>query len=382
MRIRSIEGGAVRAVVLAIALLCSACVVTRPPPDGDRQWVAQGAGLIPADTRPPDSASLLAVSDEMRALALEAVGRETVTKLKLKALTQALSFERLGLRYDPGATLSAREAFEQKRVNCLSYTLMFVAMAREAGIAARFNDVAIPPIWDLKDDQSYILYRHINLRVDTGPLMHSIVDIAMAEYDLSYPQTPISDREAYAHYYNNRAAELRFEGRFEDALRYQLHAIRLAPERPYFWDNLSQLYLQLGEVRAARISIDSALAMSPPNATAFDTAVRVYRAAGDDESASRYLRRARQMRQENPYFHYRNALASLEQQRNDAAYDDVKRAIALYPNEHRFYFLKGLLLLRMGEPRLARRSFDRAVELSADDEQRERYRNKLSALRS
>lgn len=370
-------------LLLVLALL-GGCASLAPPTIGDdeRSWVMQGAGMLAAsDAHLIEADSLLVLTDEMRAFAQAAVQGRRGTERRLSALADALSSEDgLGLRYDATATLTAREAFEQRRANCLAYTLLFIALAREVGIQAKFNDVDVPPIWDLRGDDGFILYRHINARVEVTASAYTIVDVAREEYDRSFPQRTISDRQAQAQYFNNRAVELRLEGRSQEALRHQLRAIELDPDRPYLWANLSQFYLAEGNVDAASLAVRTALVLDPRDAAIYGTATDIYEALGDRALARLYRKRAEHYLRQNPYYHYQLAMVALAQNEQRQAFAEVRKAIELYPGEHRFLYLLGVVLLRMDEPQLAEVSIQAAIALSSDQTQQARYRSKLSRL--
>ncbi len=55
------------------------------------------------------------------------------------------SARHFGFATTPGLTLTAAEAFASRRGNCLSFTSMFVAMARSAGIPAFLMSVRREP---------------------------------------------------------------------------------------------------------------------------------------------------------------------------------------------------------------------------------------------
>ena len=44
-------------------------------------------------------------------------------------------------------TRTASETFRARRGNCLSFSNMFVAMARDVGLDVQFQEVEIPPDW-------------------------------------------------------------------------------------------------------------------------------------------------------------------------------------------------------------------------------------------
>ncbi|MDZ4079591.1 MULTISPECIES: transglutaminase-like domain-containing protein [Hydrocarboniphaga] len=357
----------------------------------ERAWVLAGAGELPADAQPTiDAARLLVVNDEMREFARRVTANAGGRADQIRALSHALLDEDgMELRYEAEATLSAAEAFAQRRVNCLSYTLLVIALARDIGIDARFNHVQIPPIWDLRGDQ-VLLYQHINARIDetvprennTGNA-HSralILDVASAEYSPAFPQRVITDDEALAQFYNNIAGESASADP-RQALRDQLEALRLAPGLGFLWTNLAQRYLSLGNLGAAEVAARTSLQLDPTDLMAYAAAARVYRRLGDQRRAQELQQQEQALLERNPYHHYWLAQRAFKLSQLSAASEAAHRAIELNPNDHRFYFLQGLILRRLDKPREAQRSLDAALRLSAGDAgQQARYRSKFERL--
>ncbi|MDB5986494.1 MAG: tetratricopeptide repeat protein [Nevskia sp.] len=362
---------------------CASLPQQAPVSADDLVWVAAGAGMLSASSGAPieDSPSLMHVSDEMRRFAQEATRAATSVDGKASALALALSGKKgLNLQFDAEATLTAQEAFKQRRANCLSYTMLFVALARELGIPAKFNEVEIPPIWDFGDDNTSLLYLHINARVDLTPPFFQIVDVNGEEYDPSFPQSPISDAAAQAQFYNNRSVELRLQRHYADAVRYQIRALALDPDAAYLWTNLASLYLQSDSLRAARIAATKALTLDTSRMLSYDTAALIYDKLGDAHLAAYFHERAQYFIDQNPYYHYQLALAALREHNDSLAYDETRHAIEMYRKEPRFFFLMAVLLDRLGEKKLAYKSMQIAIELTPDTTQQQRYRSKFARL--
>lgn len=374
-------------VALGATLLALAGCAELPPQPAvtvdDVAWVLAGAGNPDA----ADAASieplpaLLHVTDEMRRFALDATRDKGTVARKTTALAAAIADGNgLHLQYDALATLTAEEAFRQHRANCLSYTLLFVALAREAGIPAAFNEVDIPPIWDLGSNGTLILYKHVNAKVELSPPFSQVVDINRGDYDPHYDQHAISDDAALAQFYNNRAAELRQQQDDTEALRYQLRALQLSPETAYLWTNLAELYLHGGNLRAARIAVTRALSLDRADMMSYNAAAKIYGQLGEHRLADSFRQRARRFLEESPYYHYQLALAALDQRDDRLAYDETLQAIRLYPKDSRFFFLAAVLLDRFGKTRLARDSMEVALLLSPDGDEQQRYRSKFERL--
>lgn len=370
-----------------LVLSVTACVTlpqTQPVDDRDLAWVLAGAdvALPTADSASPEHlASLLHVTGAMRDFAKAAVRGESSVAGKAGALAKALGApDGLHLRYDVLATLSAEQVFAEHRANCLSYTLLYVALAREVGVPARFNEVDIPPIWDSGDDNTLLLYRHINARIDITTSKFQIVDVSAEEYDPNYPQRIISDRAAQAQYYNNRAVELRLAGQPREALGEQLTAMRLAPDAGYLWTNLGSLYLLNGNARAARIAVTRALTLDRGGVLNYNAAANVYAALGQPALAAEFQQRAQQALQRNPYYHYELAIESMRDGQTAKAEAQAQRAIDLYDKDPRFYVLYAVLLKRLGQPLQAGDAMHTALALTPDENLQARYRSKFARL--
>lgn len=379
-------------VLLACSSLLLAClagcvsVPEQPPvPGADVAWVLDGAGMLSAATGAApmeEPSSLLHVSAEMHQFALEATRDKPSLSTETLALAAAMSGSKgLQLQYDSQATLTPEQAFEQRRANCLSYTLLFVALARDVGIPAEFNDVEVPPIWDLGDDRTMLLYRHINARVELAPPLYAVIDVSGEDYDPRFSQQIISDAEAQAQFYNNRAVEMRLQQRYADALRYQLRSLQLAPRAAYLWTNLADLYLEGDNLRAARVAVAQALSLDSSDMLSYDTAAQVYERLGDHRLAAAFEERVRDFLDENPYYHFHLALVALFRHDERLAYDETQRAIELRGDDPdpRFYVVRAVALERLGEAEQAQDSMRTAIHLNPA--QQDRYRNKYERLK-
>lgn len=97
------------------------------------------------DSGPAEPADILALTPEMIAFLDRNVDRSRNQHAELKQLLHAvLQSGRFELVYDD-VTRTAEETFRDRRGNCLSFTNLFVALARNLGLDARFQEVEIPP---------------------------------------------------------------------------------------------------------------------------------------------------------------------------------------------------------------------------------------------
>ena len=373
------------AVCCALLTGCSSLpVLDRLTPD-EKRWLLSGEVLQADEVPPLDVAAerVLIASEEMRRFAESTTAGHYTEWAKLRSLLKAVvNPAGMALQYDPNATFTAEQAFREKRANCLSFTLMVVALAREVGLPAKFNEVDIPPIWDLQSDDTLVLYKHVNAMFEERSGARQVVDISMEEYDTSFDQRVISDELAEAQYFNNRSMEFLREQRFADALRYLRVALTLEPQVSYFWGNLGSLYRRAGNLRAAELAYRAALEANPADLVAVSNAARLYEDMGRSDLAEKYRKRADAFRTRNPYYRYKLAQEAFLNGNDEGARRHLVDAIAVYPREHRFHFLLGAAYQRLGNRELAVASMNKALELSTDEKQITKYRSKMDRLLS
>ena len=375
------------AVLIPWLFLLSGCVsgkvATQKTSDAEKSRILSGSGLFQGPTPEshlPDD-NVLMLTDEMKSFIDHAVSGYKGRDEKLKALLDAIvSPGTLGLKYDAEATYTARDTFSRKSANCLSFSIMMISMLRYLGYEAQFNDVEVPPVWDLQNDRIMVLFRHVNVMI-TGPGRdREVIDFYMDEYNIHYPQNLIEDNVAVAQYYNNRGMEFLLQGNTTEAFRYLLKAVTINPDAPYIWVNLGALYRNSARLDEAEIAYRAALDIDPNYYVAISNIERVYREQGRDDRAEEFGQRARYYRLRNPYYLYKLAVDSFLDHDYETALRDIRTAIRKYEDEHRFHFLQGAIYKAMDRPEQARASFQKAIELTSTQKQIDKYRRKIEQL--
>ena len=349
----------------------------------ERQQVLSGELVFPdnyQDLKLPED-DVFAVTPEMARFAEKAMAGARSDERKIRNLLQALmSPEQMGLQFEESGTYTAREAFERGRANCLAFTSMVIPMLRQQGMNVSFNDVEIPPVWNLENNETMILYRHINAIVMFNDRFPKVIDINMGEYDSSFIQQTISDQTAEAQYYNNRSVELLIDGRLQDAFRYQRKAIDLDNEVAFFWVNLAMIYRKMDNLRAAEIAVRLALEIDADNPVVISSAENIYRKLGRTELVAWLEQRSANYRRRNPYYHYSVAMDAFLHKNYAVALDSVNEAIRRHPVDHRFHFLQGAIYVSLDQDEQARESLGHAVELTTNPKQQDRYRRKIEIM--
>ncbi|MEQ8859200.1 MAG: tetratricopeptide repeat protein [Pseudomonadales bacterium] len=282
--------------------------------------------------------------------------------------------------YSADTTLTAADAFQSRGGNCLSYTNMFLALAREAGLTAEYQIVDVPPSWDA-DSGFLIRYTHINVLVrgvslDYRPGDSIVIDFNDVHPDPDYPQQVVSDAYAESLFYANQSVNLLRVQQYRESFAFLRRALEIAPENVDLWINLGAFYATREDFQSSIDAYDVALQIDPRNKAAFAGLARSYANAGDFEQAAFYEDKVRRYRERNPYYHYALAQAAFADDDFERSLGYIQAAIGLRFRTPRFHLFKGLVEQRLGRPEAAEESFRRAQRYGID------RRVKLDMLRS
>ena len=324
----------------------------------------------------------MALSDEMREFLKNNVSHGAGDAVKVRQLAHAIiSNNSFGLEYDE-TTRTAAETFRARRGNCLSFTVMFVVLARGVGLDAKFQEVEIPTEWTFTGD-TYVLNRHMNIYIDLRFYGERIVDFNIEDLKVDYDMRTVSDKRALAHFFNNMGAELMQHGKFTAAF-YAFRKAIAENDRSFYpaWANLGTLYNRKGLAYHAEAAYLQALEIDRSNLIAMSNLTALYDRRGDPKQAALYRNKVNSHRKRNPYYRYQLARAAFFAEDYGLAIDHLNYAIRKYKDEDRFCFLLGLVYLQMGDEKKSLRWMSRAEELAKNDSFQNIYSSKIKRLMS
>jgi tetratricopeptide (TPR) repeat protein len=266
--------------------------------------------------------------------------------------------------YSAHQTLTAAETFEKMGGNCLSYTNMFIALAREAGLDAVYQVVDVPPAWDA-DAGFLIRYTHINVlirnvRLDRAAEPATIVDFNEVQPAAEYPRRAVSDDYAKALYYANHSVALLRAGESRASFGHLRRAIETDPTNVDLWINLGAFYSVADDPGAAIEAYQVALQLDRNSKAAFSGLARNHASLGNVEPAARYQEKVRKYRETNAYYHFAMAQAAFDDADFEGSLEYINAAIDLKRRSPRFHLLKGLVQQKLGDHNAAAESFRRA----------------------
>ncbi len=333
----------------------------------------------PTDVPELEDIDVLALDQDMLDFLNEHVDPDRGYFLRMHDLIYAMiSDGTFGLEYDE-STRTAEETFHARHGNCLSFTNMFVAMAREVGIDASFQEIEIPPSWSLEGD-TYTLSRHVNIFIDLGAGYSREVDFNIDDFRGKYERRLISDERALAHYYSNIGAEyLRKEAPLE-ALRYFRKAIAVDPRFAPAWSNLGALYSDEGHYSYAEAAYVRALRVDPHELVAMSNLGQLYKFKGELDLAEWYNQKSDRHRMRNPYYRYDLAENAFFAEDYETAIKHLKYSLRKEKNDDSFYYLLGLSYLQVGNEAAARKSLEKAELTARDVGLKNNYHSKMESL--
>jgi Flp pilus assembly protein TadD len=321
----------------------------------------------------------------MRAFVQQAVHGAQMQDSRLERLLQAMLRTGLfSLDYHNEQTLTASETFHGGRGNCLAFTNLFVALAREARLQVSYQQVHVPPIWTGDGDLA-ILNQHVNVRIeDTSgghhPARHLEVDFNLPSLRGRYRQQVITDAHVDALFYNNLGAQAMRAGNAREAFIYFLKAISTDEDVAATWSNLGVLYQRHDRPDHAESAFHRALQADPGHRPAMSNLSWFYEQHGFYSLAEVYRERIRSHQQRNPYYHLFLAEQAYADGRVDDALAAIDEAIRLHTDEHRFHYMRAVILARVGQLDASRASLEQAREHATMAQTRSLYDRKLRAL--
>jgi Flp pilus assembly protein TadD len=356
-----------RAPLVVVIVIVAATAA--PPASASREPAVDEAGLISGtalELAPGAGPFALPTGEDV--FALDEQMREFVAPLveirdprqKMVALIHALDERGMfALQYSE-VTRTASATFHERQGNCLSFTMLFVGLARAAGLAATYQTVDVPPTWS--NDGQVVIASHVNSVVKTGSGQETIVDFNVRTFRGEQRSRRVSDTYALGLFYTNLGAEALVRGEYALSLGLLREAARVHPGVAGLWVNLGVLYAKHGRYEHAEAAYLKALELDDGEHSALGNLALVYAALGETELAGTYRARVQAYRERNPYYHYSIAARAYEANEYEDALLALRKALRLKSDEHQFYSLRGEVLSAMGRSREATSNFERARE--------------------
>lgn len=306
------------------------------------------------------------VTPEMRQWVHEEVPATGSPRSQLVTLLdRLLADDGLAVRYESGFTPTAAESFHMHTANCLSFTHLYVGLAREMGLDAYYLDVTHAERFE-KDRDLIVLSGHVTAGygVPTDPLVLEYNVGPDADYRYL---RKIGDLRAVAMYYSNRGAEQLRAGDLASSIEWLRTAVTLDPELAEAWVNYGVALRRTGDQEAAEEAYRKALEVDPQTLSAYQNLATLMRLEGRGAEADDLNRVAERLGDRNP-FNYLN-LGDLNLRRGEVEEAErfYRKALSLYGDLAEPYAAMGILAYHLDRPEEARKWLRRALRKDPDN---------------
>jgi Flp pilus assembly protein TadD len=332
----------------------------------------------------PDISSIrenpLAMDPAMKQFVAEKVGFGLLPIQRLQSLVAEI-FQNKELNFSYASiSRSASETFKYRNGNCLSFTLLFISMARYLGLDARFCEVNISPEFTKRGD-SVILIKHLKPVVFIMGEAYAI-DIFPTIVPLGMDGQIVSDERGLAHFFSNKGVVELGNKNHELADLYFTKALELDPKTVGAWINMGTAQFQTGNLEESERCYKKALALSPKNPAAMSNLANIFEITGRNKESFNLKKMVQQFREKNPYYHFDLGLQASKQGNYEEALDHFKRAAQLNSRDHTFYFEIARMYARIGKKKQMMSNLQLAVKYASEPDNKLRYEQKLEALRN
>ena len=327
----------------------------------------------------PVELDILALSPEMGRFMARRIKPGRARQLRLQGLLDAIFGEDgLDITYGNSRTRTAIETFEERSGNCLSFTLMFVSMARHLGLNAYFREVDEVTSWDQRGDV-LVTEKHMYAEVEADNTVIQ-VDFLPPGSKIYRSTRRVTTPRVYAHFYSNLGVERLTAGETGAAIALFEKALQSDPGFSQALVNLGVALRRSGEPQRAEQTFRQVLEEDPGELTAASNLASLYLAQGRRAEAEPLLDRVAGHLRRNPFHHFRQGLTAGREERWDAAIGHLREAVRRRPDEALFHVELARAQRRVGKSQQARSSLENALRLAEGDEERGRIRTLLSEL--
>jgi tetratricopeptide (TPR) repeat protein len=332
----------------------------------------------PKQSYPPPAHDVIAVPEELRSRVRKMVIEPSTSRdRRLEALVSLL-FDDTGyaLQYDGSMTRTVAQSVADRRANCLSFSLLFVAAARDVGIQAYVQETDHVLAWQ----DGAALYRngHVNVGVRIGTVRKT-VDIDRSVMSIRGMPRPISDERALSHFYNNRGAELMRDGLLDTARHHFRKALELTPDFVPALNNYGVLSMREHDYPQAARAYTAALLNNSRHTPTIFNMINLYRKTGDVRRQREFETRLFQVQRRDPFHQIVLALGYERSGDYAAAAEHYRRAIRLKARDHFVYFGLARAYAHLGQSGRAADALMRARDAAGNS--RSLYQSKLDRLR-
>ena len=314
-------------------------------------------------------AAMALPDDLQRMLPAQVVNRRIDDAIRVQALVDfMIADDGLALLYQEQPTYGIAESFAQRRVNCLSFTMMFIAMARASGIKA-YAQASDDALSMRMQDGTLFRATHVNAGVLIGGKHHS-VDVGWRGVAVGRKPQRISDARMIALLHNNHAVEHLLQGEPAVAASAITMALSMDGDSATLWSSAGVVHARAGRRDEAERAYLRALSLKRNHVGALANLVGFHRGGGNAAQADIYEKRLQRAQAFDPFSQFLIGQSHAQAGVPAEAVVHYRRALRMLPDEPQFHRSLADAYQALGDTTAAQRARARALRLEANQEAR------------
>lgn len=326
-----------------------------------------------------EDVDILRLSPNMASYLVKHVRRGQDPRARVLKLIDLLLGEKgLDIAYEKTGTKSAVETFESRSGNCLSFTILYVAMARHLGLDAYFQEVSEVLSWHRRGE---VVLRNQHMFVEVEVQNGYVTVDFLPGADKRYRRVRrINEARALAHFYNNLAVDTLATGDAKASIPLFEKALEKDSTFAPAWTNLGAAYRRLGDHARAEESHLKGIEADRGELTSTANLASLYLFLGRSEEAQPLLHRVDEHLKKSPFHLFQLGMISLRQGDASQAVRHFRQAVRRLPKEPDFHVALADAYRAADDPEAARESLRRALGLTDDEEKKAGLARELAAL--
>jgi len=237
----------------------------------------------------------------------------------------------INFEYQPDRSLTAEEAFHQRRGDCMSFSNLFMALARHMGIFTYF--VHVQEVRNYYErDGFFFVSSHVAVGYGSGPVA-LVFDFTkeLSDWKLSVYQA-IDDSDALALYYNNIAVDHMVRGRTAHAEKLFSFWLERSPRVAELYNNYGVLLNRTNRSEKALHVLLGALERYPEYEPLYTNGLLAARKSKNFEVTARLEKKSHQLEERDPFFLFARAMGLYQDAHFTQAAAEFERARSAKPD--------------------------------------------------
>ena len=283
-------------------------------------------------------------------------------------------------------SLTAVEAFHARKGDCLSYTNLFLGIARYLKVPVYFIHVSEARAY-YEQDGTFFVSSHMAVGYGGGQVGEGmspytvVVDFTREVSDWRlWIYESVDDTTAFALFFNNVAVDHMVDGDLSYADKLLSFLLEKQPRVKELYNNLAVLRMREGRYKEALALLHEGMQQFPDFQSFYTNAVLAARGAHEPALAERLAAKGSQVARHDPFFLFNQGVEDYSKGRYALAIEAFKSALKRQPSNPFIYAWLAKVYLAAGESAEGVKAYKKALELAPNHKMLETLRDEYPVL--